>query len=277
MNTNDNQSFLPMPEQGILQILPNYTINLEPCKTLVLHLAFTLDKPAKNFTHQTVLQRQFKVFEFKHFRQNGSKFWTRKAGITLSFAVDKGHIRIKQKQGYSFPILRINGQEVRLNVSGGSGPNGGWQDWIGTEAETCVNLPLRTVAALAQVAINKRQANDQGIVIGPGEQLDIQEKAFLQNTYARQHCLKHIQPGHQIEIRENFSAWGAQSTGTVETRTGKRWSASFGGIRYSLGLHQIDWTKTAAANQWLIGEPDFGAKENAELPEPTDKPVHQPT
>jgi hypothetical protein len=149
------QSTFPTVKSLYVLIPDKYALAIEDGQTLTLVMGFTHDKAGARFEHPNISKSRGKKFEFKHYGQNGSKWWTSEQGVDHYLVVPRDQIRIVREMDYDYPRIVINNETVRLNVSGGSGGRGfpGWVSWIYGEAETCINHSLETLKAVCEVAI----------------------------------------------------------------------------------------------------------------------------
>jgi hypothetical protein len=74
------------------------------------------------------------------------------AGREHVMAVRRSLVEIKLVQGWSYATVRINGMELVLDVSGGSFLPHGWTDYVHDVTGPCLDEPLRTLKAVADVA-----------------------------------------------------------------------------------------------------------------------------
>jgi hypothetical protein len=128
-----------------------YHIEIEPNDFLVVIMGFTANKGAANFKHPNIASTRKTVHEFKHYRDNGGKFWTSRAGLDHLFVIPRNQVKILPEKGYSYIKAEINGVKVSFNVSGGGGD--GWTDYLSTFTSTSVNHKLADVKKIAQVAV----------------------------------------------------------------------------------------------------------------------------
>jgi hypothetical protein len=134
-----------------LDVKDQYNIEIEPSDYLVIIMGFTANKAGAKFTHPSIARTRKTVHEFKHYRKNGSKFWTSRAGVDHVFVVPRNQIKLLPEKGYSYIRAEINGVKVSFNVSGGGG--GGWTDFLTTFTSTSVNHKLSDVKKIAEVAV----------------------------------------------------------------------------------------------------------------------------
>ncbi len=108
-----------------------YEIEIEPGDFLMVKAGATADKATAHFKHPNVAVTARTIHEFKHYRRNGSKFWTARAGVDHYFVIPRTAIKMLPKKGYSFIPAEINGVRVSFNVSGG-GDGRVWTDYLRT-------------------------------------------------------------------------------------------------------------------------------------------------
>ena len=155
------------PRSGYIIESSGLSIQILTIGYIAGHAGFAVDHPC-------ILERRLRVLEFKHYRGNSSKFWTRKPGLDLVVAVRSADCVFDHAaSGSTFPVFRIGGEPVKLNVGGGTCGDGDWSDWIGYNDHTCVNLPLRTLRAILAHALTPEAVRDAGFatldVQGPSE------------------------------------------------------------------------------------------------------------
>lgn len=128
-----------------------------PC--IVLVLGAKPDSALTRFEHPNLLARVPVTHHFKHYGAGGSKWWTEAEGVDLYLAVPKEAIALVGEAGYSYPKVRIGGEDLGLNVSGGCGGSRGpgWEDSVGVVAHTSVGHTVKTARALAAVALTPEE------------------------------------------------------------------------------------------------------------------------
>jgi len=113
----------------------DYSINIEPSENQIIIMGFDANKSASKFKHPNISATVKRIHEFKHYRKNGGKFWTSRAGVDHYLVIPRNQITILSEKGYSYIKTEINGVKVTLNVSGGT--NGkGWADYLNTRCHT---------------------------------------------------------------------------------------------------------------------------------------------
>lgn len=128
-----------------------YQVEIEQGDFLVIRTGATAGKAAFHFDHPNLAAKAKAVFEFKHYRRNGGKFWTSRAGMEFYLVIPRTAITMLPEKGHSYVPAMINGVKVKFNVSGGT--INGWTDWMHTHTEISVNHPVRDLKKLAEVAV----------------------------------------------------------------------------------------------------------------------------
>jgi hypothetical protein len=128
-----------------------YQVEIDPGDFLVIRTGATAGKAAFHFDHPNMAAKAKTIFEFKHYRKNGSKFWTARAGMEFYFVIPRSAVTMLPEKGHSYVPAMINGVKVQFNVSGGTA--NGWTDWLHMNTEISVNHPVRDLKKLAAVAV----------------------------------------------------------------------------------------------------------------------------
>ena len=102
------------------QVEGGYRVELPPGNHLIVVAGANMGEPAYDFDHPNIAAKKSELFEFKHYRKSGSKFWTSKAGISFYLVIPKAQIELLPEKGYSYVPVLIHGRKCRLNVSGGT-------------------------------------------------------------------------------------------------------------------------------------------------------------
>jgi hypothetical protein len=129
-----------------------YVIIVEETEHFVFEVGFTEGHPSATFTHPNIARTASRVLEFKHYRGDGSKYWTRENGGSHFFVVPRSAVEVLPEETNSYPKVTVNGVMIQLNTSGGTNKNG-WADWITAHPSTLVNLPITSLKALAKAAV----------------------------------------------------------------------------------------------------------------------------
>lgn len=252
-----------------------YQVGIEPGEFLVVRAGATADKVMARFEHPNVAASARVIHEFKHYRRNGGKFWTARAGVDFYFVIPRSAITMLPEKGYSYVPAMINGVKVKFNVSGGT--SNGWTDWLHTSTTISVNHGIRDLKKIAEVAVRNSpfepltpKALEPDRVI-QWERLAARvakgliEKIAKLAEEGKKPVVKFL-PGYGLEgvhegkivdvIRrpkkimlphgdECQKKWKVEYTGAVKSLLLEMESA-WGKVRAKVG--QIDWAATAEAN-----------------------------
>ena len=258
-----------------------YRVLIDPGDHLVLVAGATYGKPAAKFQHPNVVARKCEVHEFKHYRNAGSKFWTVRPGVNFYLVIPKDRIEMIPERGYSYVPVKINGQKLVLNVSGG-GSFGypGWTDWVHRVVHTSVGFPKKTLKLLADVALSPDECKARGItfpLVGP----DDNDKTRFIRLAAEKDVKPTVKAGSKIVVDTHACTWDSEVSPVVavvarcEGRTYRRGNAGPDGTfvmkptlrqtvvatdgtghQWRIKFSQIDWVKTAEANGIPLANPD---------------------
>ena len=128
-----------------------YQIEIDSGDYLVVCAGVTSDKRMAKFSHANMAASNRDIFEFKHYRSNGGKYWTARAGVNFYFVIPRSAITILPEKGYSYIRAEINGVKVHFSVSGGT--QNGWTDWLHINASIMINHGMRDLKKIAEVAV----------------------------------------------------------------------------------------------------------------------------
>ena len=237
------------------QVAEDYQVELPPGNHLTVIAGAYLGEPAYDFDHPNVAAKKSAVFEFKHYRSGGSKFWTAKAGIGLYFVIPKAQIELLPEKGYSYVPVLIHGRRCVLNVSGGTG-NGGWTDYVRPVAHIGCGWTIAALKALAAVALSPQECIAQGITLDLEGLEDYQSQRLIEISAAvtMQTSLK---PGNQVVLKDGWSHNGSQGPFVIQSRPRRK--RHFVCKAYTMGVRvqyaAIDWIKTAEANGVAVPGP----------------------
>jgi len=230
------------------EIEPGYVLKFNPAPYIILRVGMTVDK--KPIIHPNVVASSSRVFEFKHYRSNGGKFWTSKAGNEYYFVVPKEKIEILPEKGYSYPKVEIGGKLVVLNCSGGTTGDGGWEDWIGPVASTSINLVDFLISAIADNSLTVAECNQRGITNVIRENEDERLRTIWLNLASEAVIRKVI---NKSPIGKKLITFNEPETVyLIQSRYGRKQCyvcTEFGfSSRFRVTYKAIDWMATAAAN-----------------------------
>jgi hypothetical protein len=266
----------------------HYSVKIAEGPYLIIEMGGGIRKAISKFSHPNIIASRKKVYEFKHYRSSGSKFWTSQAGVSHYLIVPKDKIYMLPEKGYSWIPAEINGVKVRFNVSGGGG-SGGWTDFLGSFTCISVNHKLSDAKKIAEVAIRDDEAIK--VVLAAIEGMDnapyhdranelerwekMAEKASPDVNKNKEKLLQMIeQKVSDVKIVLNKGYAETMGVGTSVVRSGKkeRLSETSFQINYSKGrcrwLHvnfdgcypkrvrdsQISWVDTVKQNANLLHE-----------------------
>lgn len=128
-----------------------YQIQITESDNLLIVAGAKANSASGRFTHPNIVKTAKRIHEFKHYRDNGSKFWTSNAGIDHYFIVPKSVIKMLPEKGYSYIKAEINGVKVTFNVSGGT--NNGWTDYLYPVTHISCGHKVKDLKKIAEVAI----------------------------------------------------------------------------------------------------------------------------
>ncbi len=237
------------------QVEEGYQVELPPGNHLTVVAGAHLGEPAYDFDHPNVAAKKSAVFEFKHYRSGGGKFWTAKAGIGFYFVIPKAQIELLPEKGYSYVPVLIHGRRCVLNVSGGTG-NGGWTDYVRPVAHVGCGWTIAALKALAAVALSPPECLSEGITLDLEGLEDYQHQRFVQISAAVT-MRTSLKPGNQVLLKEGWSYAGSQGPLEIQSRPPRKryfvCKAHPMGVRVQYTA--IDWIKTAEINGTAVPDP----------------------
>jgi hypothetical protein len=254
---------MPICGRTSIEVLPgNYHVTLEDKPFLLLRFPFTLDHAGVRFMHPNLLARFTDTQEYKHYRKNGSKFWSARPGVDLLIAVEKRLIRLVKEDGGTYPKLRIGNAEITTSVGGGGGSI--WTDFISTNVTVCTNVKLAALQEIARLAMTPEQALKAGVTVEPPASNGSQ---FLANSLARMDSAKRLVAGSKIVLHDQYSVQNSQELDFVKWVNGQRMICiTKNGTQAWVSLCRVDWVKTSAANNIPVRTPAALAYNGMENP-----------
>lgn len=184
----------------VIKVNDKYTIEIPDGENLIVCVGFDVKKKlCTTFKHPNIAATEKKVFEFKHSRKSGSKFYTQKAGINHYFIIPKNKIRVFKYEGYSYVEGMIGDVRVTFNVSGCGSV--GWKDWINTYVSISINHSLKDLKGIASVAIPNTPENP--LKIEPMTEFDLNwwnELAFKADSKIKEKVYELIEMGKNPRI-----------------------------------------------------------------------------
>lgn len=240
----------------IFEVEKGYRVQLPPGDYLIVIAGAHLGEPAYDFDHPNIAAKKSELFEFKHYRKGGSKFWTSKAGISFYFVIPKAQIELLPEKGYSYVPVLIHGRKCHLNVSGGGGGNSGWTDYVRQVVHIGCGWTIAALRSLATIALNPDECQAQGITLEIEPLKDHQQVGFVETASAVTMRTR-LRPGGQVLLRNGWDYMGSQGPFAVESRPRrKRYFICMGGLsRVRIQYVAIDWGKTAEINGVTVPGP----------------------
>lgn len=259
--------------KDIFQIDSTYQIkvNPQPEDFIFLVLGFSHDKPGASIQHPAILDRKNRVHEYKHYKANGGKSWTSKAGVDILVAVPRNEVTLLPEKSYSYPKVEIGGQKITFNCSGGGGNI--WTDWIDGINHTSTNMPIKKVKAILSKSIPKNFFEQQGQVPLLKDSYEGETPAYIAarnerwhelvaQTQVRKRIISEVESGmeRKIVLTSGCTYAGENVFKIIETIRLVKWNGkkcpakgfiaigSYG--RCKVKFNQIDWLKTAEANNY---------------------------
>lgn len=244
-----------------------YQVDIEPGEYMVITAGSFAGTAMARFTHPNIAASAKRVLEFKHYRANGSKFWTARAGVDHIFIIPRTAIKMLPQKGYSYIPVEINGVKTIFNVSGGT--MGGWTDLLHTHVSISCGHKLKDLKKLAEVAVRNSPLEPLSV-----KEMEPAEKAQWERLYARasgtviEKVAKLIEEGKKPTIKMLAGYDTQEGIGLSVVRRAKKtitgdncWTYEYtGALKYILmdakeyfngcrvKLNQVDWAKTAEAN-----------------------------
>jgi len=250
------------------QVEEGYTVELPPGNHLTVIAGACLGEPASRFDHPNVAAKKSELFEFKHYRRSGSKFWTSRPGVNFYFVVPKAQIDLLPEKGYSYVPVLIRGRKCRLNVSGGGGSER-WTDYVRSVVHVGCGWPLKDLKLLAEIAASPAECQPQGIALNI-EPLDEREQQSFADAAAAVTMRAKLEPGSRVMLRDGYSYQDSQGPLEILSRPDRKrhfvCQGFPGDVRVPYAA--IDWGKTAEANGVTLPEPVF-VNRIASILEPT--------
>jgi len=222
----------------------DYTILLPRGDNLLLYAPVEYGGSAARFNHPNIIAIQRRILEYKHYRSNGSKFWTSKAGIYFYFLIPKSKIELTEVEGsYSYIHINIGGEDFTLSISGWT--NGKmWTDIVGQGSSLCVIKSKRKLRILADNAII--EPIDLNI-----REMDENEGQRYTALCAYHDAKKKLDIGDRI-LLDGCSYNGCKGPFTISDRRKNKqhFLCSTGETYHTLKVlyQHINWTETAKLN-----------------------------
>jgi hypothetical protein len=250
-----------------------YHIEIEAGDFLVVSMGFTAGKPGAKFIHPNIAASRKVIHEFKHYRNNGSKFWSSRAGVDHILVIPRNQIKLLPEKGYSYIKAEINGVKVSFNVSGGTA--NGWTDFLNTSTATSVNHKLLDIKKICEVAVRNSPLEPITVkALDQNEEENWNRLAAKATPKIKERIAKMVKDGEKpvVHFLTGYSYHGEKSGVAIEVnrrykkvsiaeRPGcfsldpigapKAFILEVAGAYWKVNakVTQIDWHKTAEANQ----------------------------
>ncbi len=239
------------------QVEAGYEVEIPLGDHLIVVAGAHMGEPAYDFDGPTLAAKKSELFEFKHYRRSGSKFWTSRAGISFYFVLPKSQIELVAEKGYSYVPVLIQGRKCHLNVSGGGG-SGGWTDYVRRVAHIGCGWSLSALRQLAAIAVSPDECRNEGVTLEIEPLANDQRRGFVERAAAA-NMRNRLQGGNQVVLREGWDFMGSQGPFAVETRPQRKryFICSSGSSHVRVQYAAIDWPKTAEINSVAVPEPAF--------------------
>jgi hypothetical protein len=239
------------------QVEERYEVRLPPGNHLIVVAGAHLGESGYDFDHPNIAAKKSELFEFKHYRQGGSKFWTSKVGIGFYFSIPKAQIELLPEKGYSYVPVLIQGRKCHLNVSGETGDNG-WTDCVHQGVDVGCGWPVSALRSLATIALSPNECRAQGITLVIEPLKDYQRAGFVE-TVAAVAMRPRLGASSQVFLCDGWSYMDSQGPFVVESRPSRKrhFICACGTARIRVQYAAIDWTKTAEINGVSVPGPVF--------------------
>lgn len=246
-----------------------YQVQIDEGEFLIVKAGAISGKPAMGFAHPNVSGYNTSIFNFKHYRHGGGKYWTQKAGKEFVFVIPKSAITMLPEKGWSYVPAMINGVKVKFNVSGGS--FNGWTDFLGKEVSISVNHGIRDLKKIAEASLYKPELVNLK-PLSPEDSRVWEQLVAAGNKELIEGLAKMLEQGNSplICLKAGFVEKQGRLTGVnrrkklVRSEYGTRYEYTgavksclvntSGSAVYRVKTNQIDWASTASMNGKVIGK-----------------------
>jgi hypothetical protein len=239
------------------QVEADYQVLLPPGNHLIVIAGAYLGQPAYDFDHPNVAARKSELFEFKHYRSSGSKFWTSRPGISFYFVLPKAQIELLPEKGYGYVPVLIRGRKCRLGVSGGGGS--GWIDYMGSIDSLGCGWSRKGLKLLADIAVSPADCRAQGITleIKAGKNDEDWNRRRFALAAAAVTMRARLKPGTKVMLQSGYSYKGDEGPLEVISRPSRKRHFVCQGFPGDVRVQSsaIDWLKTAEANGVAVPGP----------------------
>jgi len=241
---------------GRVEVEPDYHVELPDTEYFVLVAGGNYPAAATRYDHPNVAAKQDKVFLTRSYWPNGSKRWCQHAGRDFYFVIPRDRIALVFAKGYSYVPVIINGQTLHLNVSGGT--IDGWTDFVRQQVSVGIQFSKQKLDLLAEAALPPEESRGKASL--ELTELSAGDAAGFVELLAGQVCRSRLENGHKLVLRDGCSYDGSRGPFFLETKaTRRRYYIAKVGSEHRAGFRApyttIDWTATAAANEFAVPRP----------------------
>ena len=246
-----------------------FHVEFPPENEILLIVPLQHDSAAANFDHPNILAKTSSILEFKHYHPKRGKWWTSKPGLEVAIIIPKNKIELIPECGYSYPEIRVAGEVIRLNVSGGT--TNGWTDWVRQGSHTSVYRSVKQLKAMCSVAMSPEEVRDKEIPFYgfkmPDEPYVVGMPRYRGEEYAAlvaEETVK-LKAGMKVVLKGGYKWEGSNGPFFVYAKLPRKQKMTVTSLppgtenvsNYNLcriSRKNIDWAKTAEANDIALAE-----------------------
>jgi hypothetical protein len=244
-------------QSRIVTVNDEYHIIIPASECLLVHVSAPILTVGASFAHDNILAKRSEVFEFKHYKRSGYKFWTSQSGVSYYVAIPMDRIELGEEpeKGLSDVPVIINGQKVRLNSSGGSvggwGIEKGWVDYVHNGASVGVTKRKRYIQAMAAAGMSPSECTRKGFHLEI-EDMRPDQRKYFQTLCARIVVRPLLKAGMQFMLGCcTFQGSKGPFVISEDIQRARRQRIAFVG-EYGYATYarfvQVDWLETAKLN-----------------------------
>jgi hypothetical protein len=234
-----------------------YEVRLPPGDHLIVVAGAYVGTSSHDFDHPNLVAKKRERFDFKHYRKNGSKFWTTTAEINFYFVLPKAQIELLPEKGHSDVPVLIGGRTCRLNISGES-RQGDSTDFVRSVVDLGFGWTIGALRSLAATALRVKECRSLGIRLEIEPLADGQRTAFVELAAVVAMRAK-LRPGSQVLLKDGWDYLGSQGPFAVTSQTIRKQHVlcAAGLARVRIPYMAIDWIRTAEVNGAAVPGPVF--------------------
>lgn len=253
---------------GVFEVDSEYKVEVEKGDYLVVEVGFKSSKAGAKFQHPNIAATQKRIFNYKHYRQGGGKFWTSQAGVSRYLVIPRSAVTLLPEKGYSYVAAMINGVRVDFNVSGMGA--GGWTDFLRTQTQISTNHKLEDFKKLCEVAVRGTPMEPLSLkAMEPGDEAEWERLAAKANSDVKAELYGMVSKGLKpvVKLMSGYFFDGKSEGQAVGLERSYRWKdlgdgrrdmlddgrvksviLDAGGYRVRAKVGNVDWAATAKAN-----------------------------